>query len=245
MCHVLVILSSRCFFILWNQAALSNLSFSPFTVFQSTLPLVKIAVKLPFGVLEGWDPLFFIDLSWHIHLRYKTVPCHDDNYCRHSQKAPLVAKCTTRIELLLTCQSNVHISVMQTAYLYHGLFSVFPPTCSDNVCSCVCVCRPSLGMADLSALDLIFCICCSFSVVLLILVHPFQTAGAQYFCQKPICPLSWLISSLLSSSSMSPFVSALLTACMFHVSIIEQPNIILFKNSALRDSNLKVTEMFT
>ncbi len=74
------------------------------------------------ALLEGWDPLFFIDLSWHIHLRYKTVPCHDDNYCRHSQKAPLVAKCTTRIELLLTCQSNVHISVMQTAYLYHGLF---------------------------------------------------------------------------------------------------------------------------
>ncbi len=97
-------------------------SFSPFTVFQSTLPLVKIAVKLPFGAAGRLRPSFFIDLSWHIHLRYKTVPCHDDNYCRHSQKAPLVAKCTTRIELLLTCQSNVHISVMQTAYLYHGLF---------------------------------------------------------------------------------------------------------------------------
>ncbi len=112
----------------------------------------------------------------------------------------------------LSCRQ--HISIMD-------FFNVFPPTPSDNVCSCVCVCHPSLGMEDLSAVDLIFCICCSFSVVLLILVHPFQTAEAQYFCQKPICPLSWLISSLLSSSSMSPFVSALLAACMFHFSIIE------------------------
>lgn len=222
MCHVLNILSSRCHFILWNQASISNLSFSPFTVSQSTLLLVKIAVKLPFGAAGRLRPSFFFKIFLDISI-FAIKRCRAMMIItavipqRHLWSPSILLELSFYWPVRAMCISlscRQHISIMDN-------FCIFPPTRSDNVCSCVCVCRPSLGMADLSAVDLIFCICCSFSVVLLILVHPFQTAGAQYFCQKPICPLSWLISSLLSSSSMSPFVSALLAACMFHFSIIE------------------------
>lgn len=58
------------FFILWNPAGKSNLScpqVSPFVVVQSTLPLVKIAVKQPFAASQRLRPFFcievFLDIS--------------------------------------------------------------------------------------------------------------------------------------------------------------------------------------
>lgn len=229
-----------------DKSNLSYLQVSPFVVFQSTLLLAKIAVKLPFAAAPRLRPFFrikiFLDISISTIKRCRAMMIITAVIPRRHLWSPSALLETSfywpvrAMCISLSCRQ--HISIMD-------YFKVFPPTCTDNVCSGVCVCCPSLGMANLSVVDLIFCICCSFAVVLPILVHPFQPAGAQYFCQKPICPLSWVISNLLSSSSMSPFCISFISR--MHVSRLynRAPNIILFKNSALRDSNLKVTEMFT
>lgn len=124
-------------------------------------------------------------------------------------------------------------------------FSVFPPTCSDNVCSCVCVCRPSLGMAKLSAVDFDFLhlllFLCSFAYS----GPPISDGWGSIFLSKAHLPTELgnfqPIEFFLNVTFCISFISRM------HVSRLHNraPNIILFKNSALWDSNLKVTEMFT